>query len=145
MANIFSNTGEISIQKSCTEGLQTFQQPKTYYNGAPVKIEKLAKRKPTEILEDPRPQKYRNMEGFTDHVRHTMINFCSQSSQDLTLRYIFPAADIETAQLDHDYLSLPFAEYWVDRTLMLNPPRVKTPERIQIGVYLRSMIGEVRA
>lgn len=58
-----------------------------------MKIEKLAKRKPTEILEDPRPQKYRNMEGFTDHVRNTMINFCSQSSQDLTLRYIFPAAD----------------------------------------------------
>ncbi|CAC5411789.1 unnamed protein product [Mytilus coruscus] len=44
-------------------------------------------------------QNIRNMEGFTDYVRNTMINFCSQSSQDLTLRYIFPAADIQvTAQ-----------------------------------------------
>ncbi|XP_063436162.1 uncharacterized protein LOC134717599 [Mytilus trossulus] len=133
MADVFSNTGEISIQKSCTEGLQTFQQPKTYYNGAPVKIEKLAKRKPTEILEDPRPQKYRNMEGFTDHVRNTMINFCSQSSQDLTLRYIFPAADIQTAQLDHAYLSLPFAEYWVDRALLVTEQQAKLAEKESRG------------
>ncbi|CAC5379387.1 unnamed protein product [Mytilus coruscus] len=133
MADIFSNTGEISIQKSCTEGLQTFQQPKTYYNGAPVKIEKLDKRKPTEILEDPRPQKYRNIEGFTDYVRNTMINFCSQSSQDLTLRYIFTAADIQTAQLDRDYLSLPFAEYWVDRASMVTAQHAKLAEKETSG------------
>lgn len=33
MLENFLRNGEIMIKKSCTEGLQTFHQPRTYYNG----------------------------------------------------------------------------------------------------------------
>jgi hypothetical protein len=44
--------------------------------GAPVKIENLPfKRKAVnDILDDPKPEKYRKMEGYTDFVRNAMVN-----------------------------------------------------------------------
>jgi hypothetical protein len=53
--------------------------------GAPVKIENLPfKRKAVnDILDDPRPEKYRKMEGYTDFVRNAMVNYCANTSEDL--------------------------------------------------------------
>lgn len=48
------------------------------------------------ILDDPRPEKYRKMEGYTDFVRNAMVNYCANTSEDLAfLRYIFPRADLQ--------------------------------------------------
>jgi len=48
-----------------------------------------------DILDDPRPDKYRKMEGYTDCVRNAMVNYCANTSEDLALRYIFPRADLQ--------------------------------------------------
>ena len=65
-----------------------------FLQGAPVTIEHLpVKRKQVGMLEDPRPEKFRKMEAYTDLVRNVMINYCAYSSQDPALRYIFPQAD----------------------------------------------------
>lgn len=61
-----------------------------------VKIESLPmKRKRDGILENPRPEKFRKMEGYTDFVRNVMVNYCAHTSQDLALRYIFPPANLQ--------------------------------------------------
>ena len=48
-----------------------------------------------DILDDPRPEKYRKMEGYTDFVRNAMVNYCANTSEDLALRYIFPRAVLQ--------------------------------------------------
>lgn len=67
-----------------------------FIKGAPVKIESLPmKRKRDDILEDPRPEKFRKMEGYTYFVRNVMVNYCAHTSQGLALRYIFPPANLQ--------------------------------------------------
>ena len=67
-----------------------------FLKGAPVTIEHLPmKRKQVGMLEDPLPEKFRKMVGYTDLVSNVMINYCAYSSHDLALRYIFPQADLQ--------------------------------------------------
>lgn len=33
MLEEFSQSGQLALEKSCTEGLQTFNQPRAYYTG----------------------------------------------------------------------------------------------------------------
>ena len=66
-------------------------------------------------LADPRPAHLRNMPGYNDYVRSLVLNYCAAYQEDLTMRYLYPGADIQTAVEDHAYLVLPFTEYWVDR------------------------------
>lgn len=65
-------------------------------------------------LEDPRPNKYRHLEGYNDLVRNSIVNYCARTGQDLAMRYIYPKADLQTAVQDHFYLKRNFTEYWVD-------------------------------
>lgn len=64
---------------------------------ASVQIENLPyKRKPgNDILDYPRPDKYRKMEGYTDCVRNAMANYCANTSANIVLRCIFPRAELE--------------------------------------------------
>lgn len=64
MAQCFSEKGDILVEKTCTQGLQTFHQPRSYYRGAPVKIENLPfKRKAVnDNLDDPKPGKWRDIQ-----------------------------------------------------------------------------------
>ncbi|KAJ8301832.1 hypothetical protein KUTeg_020819 [Tegillarca granosa] len=93
---------------------KTFKQ-----NGSPVKVKNIPSKKKfsDKLLEDPRPNKYRNMSGYKDFVRNAVTNYCSNTSKDIAFRYLYEKADIESAVRDHDYLDVPFSEYWVDRAL----------------------------
>lgn len=65
----------------------------------PVKIESLPrKRRQDSILDDPRPEKFRKMEGYTDYVRNVIVNYCAHTSQDLAFRYIFPRANFQVVK-----------------------------------------------
>ena len=72
------------------------------------------------MLEDPRPAKYRNLGGYNDYVRNSVLNFCSHTSIDIALRHIYPKADIQQASSDHNYLQETFTEYWVDEALAVS-------------------------
>ena len=65
-------------------------------------------------LDDPRPNKRRNMVGYNDFVRSQTINFSNEEGKLLACRFLWPQADIRAAMKDHDYLNLPFVEHWVD-------------------------------
>ena len=64
------------------------------FTWSPIKAQHLpSKRKHIDtILDDPRLAKYRNMKGYNDHVRNTMVNDCSSTSMDISLRYIYPCS-----------------------------------------------------
>ncbi|XP_071093600.1 uncharacterized protein [Haliotis cracherodii] len=79
-------------------------------------------------LEDPRPHKYRQMSGYNDHVRNMMTNYCSKSSHNIALRYLYPKADVQTAAEDHHYLKQPFTEYMVDTALKVSGESAKDIE-----------------
>ena len=65
------------------------------------------KRKQVGMLEDPLPEKFRKMVGYTDLVRNVMINYCAYSSHDLALRYIFPQADLQVKIIQwYKYLNM---------------------------------------
>lgn len=113
MLEKFIKGENVQIAKTCTEDLQTFHVPKQVYEGSPIKAADLpSKRKCT--MDDPRPEKYRNAAGYEDHVRNVVINYCSEKSKDLTIRYLWPKADIKAAIKDHSYLERSFTEYWVE-------------------------------
>nr|XP_011451676.2 uncharacterized protein LOC105345270 [Crassostrea gigas] len=110
MLEKFIGLGELTgIEKTCTESLMMFNKPKTSHKGSPVKVENLSrKRKSENILDDPRPEKRKNMEGFEDRVLNILVNYTAKSSANIAYRYLFKRADLKSAVHDHDYLSLPF-------------------------------------
>ncbi|CAC5364071.1 unnamed protein product [Mytilus coruscus] len=98
MISEFITTGNVNIERSCTDTLMMFTKPKSSYSVSPVKAEKLpTKRKLAPVyLADPRPMKYRNCTGYNDHIKNTVTNFCSVSSMDLSMRYLYEKANIQT-------------------------------------------------
>ncbi|XP_061174665.1 uncharacterized protein LOC133183774 [Saccostrea echinata] len=58
-----------------------------------------------------------------------MVNYCSASSMDITMRYSTPSTSLLVASRDHDYLQLPFTEYIVDRALCVTPEKAETIEK----------------
>jgi hypothetical protein len=73
--------------------------------GSPVKAEQLSskRRVAEDFLDDPRPLKYRNDKGFNDRVRNIVFNYCSAFSKYISLRYIYPRADIQVNFYLHLY------------------------------------------
>ncbi len=84
--------------------------------GSPVKAVDLEiqSRRQEIDLDDPRPPQYRGKEGYNDYVRNHIINYVAQTGEDITLRYLYPAADVQAAAADHHYSLLPMTELWVD-------------------------------
>ncbi|XP_071180991.1 uncharacterized protein [Mytilus edulis] len=106
MISDFITTGNVNTGRSCTDTLMMFTKPKSSYSGSPVKAEKLpTKRKLAPVyLADPRPLKYRNCPCYNDHIKNTVTNFCSVSSMDLSIRYLYEKADIQVTQSDVDLI-----------------------------------------
>ncbi|XP_078331975.1 uncharacterized protein LOC144625336 isoform X3 [Crassostrea virginica] len=132
MIQDFTETGNQWIQKTCTETLQSFHCPKSLYEGKPIKAEDLpSKRKlnKDELLEDPRPAKYRRNEGYNDFVRSALINYCAHTSQDIALRYNYGSANIQIASMDHDYLELPLTERIIDHGNLVSSEEAKKIEK----------------
>ncbi|ESO96052.1 hypothetical protein LOTGIDRAFT_160037 [Lottia gigantea] len=53
-------------------------------------------------LDDPRPVKYIRMEGYEDHVRNLVLNYCSNHSKDLTFRFLYNKANLQYAVHDQN-------------------------------------------
>ena len=82
----FIEEGELLVQQSCTEQLQTFKKPSRPHVGEPVQAEKLGKGG-TDY--DPRPLKYRNMPGYADMVYNATTNFCYRTGMDILVSMYF--------------------------------------------------------
>lgn len=127
----FIQKGKLGTQQSCTETLQTFHKPAKLYCGSPVKVEQIpSNRSFQRNLKDPRPEEYRNWDGYNDYVRNLVINYsASKRNADLSIRYLFGKADIQAAQHDHDYLAAPFTSYWIDRAVTVTQRQAQAIEK----------------
>ncbi|XP_046557350.1 uncharacterized protein LOC124266602, partial [Haliotis rubra] len=130
MLEHFISTGSVQVGKSSTDNLQLFHKPKKPYKGSPVTAQSIpSKRKWSHhMLEDPRPQKYRQMSGYNDRVRNMMVNYCASASHDIAFKYLHPKADLHTAADDHDYLKKPLTEYMVDSALKVTEESARDVE-----------------
>ena len=88
------------------------------FAGSPVKAEDT----PGAVrlnMADPRPAHLRNVPGYNDFVRNMVINYCSDTSHDLSMKYLYPKANLQAAAWDHAYVERPMTEYWVDKALQV--------------------------
>ncbi|XP_056017128.1 uncharacterized protein LOC125680616 isoform X2 [Ostrea edulis] len=108
MMEDFTHNGKIRVAKSATENLMSFNKPKSSYRGSPVKAEKLpSKRKyASDFFDDPRPQKYRNDGSFNDRVRNIVTIYCSKTSKDLSIRYLYSRADIQVDENQVEFIEI---------------------------------------
>ena len=51
-----------------------------------MKAEKLKSSRSNLCFDDPRPAKYRRMEGYADHVQNVLINYMSTSSTEMAYK-----------------------------------------------------------
>ena len=70
--------------------------------------------------DDPRPAKFRNMNGYEDRFRNMLINYEAKSHHGLAFRYLFPKANLQEAARDHAYTKLPFTEHWVEYEIQVS-------------------------
>jgi hypothetical protein len=128
----FAKSGDIAVEKACTESLQIFHHPKKPHIGSPIKVNNLhlgAKHKIKDDEYDPRPVKFRNWEGYNAHVSNMVSNYCYETKSDLAFRYLMPKADLQSAILDHDYLPAPFTQYWIESALKVSVQDIQAIEK----------------
>ena len=94
-----------STELTCTEKLQSFHKAKPFA-GSPIKIEELSFSKRNEVQKseklqfDPRPQEFRNSEGYNDCVKNLTIRF-SSTAPGLPLMQVIKQANPFALEEDH--------------------------------------------
>ena len=86
MLSNFISESDLEVESSCLEVLQTFHKPKKQHTGPPIKADNMKTVTRYCKLDDPRPEVFRNCPGYQDHVRNTAINYCSNTSKNITMR-----------------------------------------------------------
>jgi hypothetical protein len=122
--------GQLDVAKSCTEQLQSFHKPSKKYHGSPVKAQHIpmTRNSMKDIDDDPRPFKYRKMEGYRDYARNMIINYVAEEQKDPACRYLHKEADLKQAMHDHTYTKLPFVQHWIDDKLKVSKEEVHAIE-----------------
>ena len=101
----WQSSRKILGQKSCTQILQTFHQPKQLHRGPPHKIEDMMVTKRKVIDRRTGPGARINSTQCNDMVRNTVIYFTAQSGLHLAyLNACSGRADIQSASEDHVHL-----------------------------------------
>jgi hypothetical protein len=73
-----------------------------YNLGKPLTAEKIPWKRKTsdDMLEDPRKEKYlKYSTGYSSYVYQCMVNYCSMSSMDITMRYSTPSASLQVISM----------------------------------------------
>jgi hypothetical protein len=107
----FSAVGELTVALSCTDQLQTFKKPTRAHAGSPKRAEEIGKGVKKD--DDPRPERFRasRRDMYRAEVYNATINFACHSGVDVSMRYAFPRADLQSAMVDHQYLEKPFGQF----------------------------------
>jgi len=126
---IFKDSGELLIERSCTEQECSWKKPPGHKQakedkkgkgnkkrrdptGGPVLWKDLQTHKP---VKDPRPIHLRNLPGYSDHFRKTVVNGYRRSGIDTAFRYAYPHANLYQADREHDYSSSDYGfQYNID-------------------------------
>lgn len=101
---VFSLTGSVNVESTCTEKLQSFHQVKKY-TGSPSKardLEMPGADESTNLMFDPRPEMHRGAKSYEAHFRNTCLNFKGISK--MPIFQLFEPANTRAMAHDHDYL-----------------------------------------
>ena len=104
----FTSSRHITLRKTCTETLQTFQKPKSY-TGRPLEAKELKLRKGvirkhclTDLASyDPRPEKFVNDHQYSSRFFNLCLNY---SSGSMPITQLVKPANLYAVAHDHDYL-----------------------------------------
>ncbi|CAB4066733.1 unnamed protein product [Lepeophtheirus salmonis] len=101
----FISNGTVNMLESCTEQLQLFKSKisswGTYLN----------RRNRTHVDGYPNPKGFRNRKAYSDELRIKTINCSYCSGVDISWRYTFGSADLQSAVPVHDYLIQSFTHF----------------------------------
>ena len=120
-----SKSGAVCVETTCTEELQSFNKVKKH-KGSPVKACNLmvgGADESTNISFDPRHEKYRNLQGYSDFFRNSCLNFIGASKMPIV--QLFSPANIRGASYDHDYLKQTPEDSILEANGLLNLTEVK--------------------
>lgn len=110
----FSIRGEVVLEQTCTQVLQTFHHCKRY-KGSPLKARNINMPGADDVTDfdfDPRPKKFQKDAGYSDYFRNTCLNFkgCSQ----MPLFQLFKPANAKAVAHDHDYFEKTHEDHFLD-------------------------------
>jgi len=104
----FTKVGDLMVQETCTERLQTFHKCKRY-KGSPLKIKDVKLRKSHSqgrsisamAAFDPRPQPLRNNIQYKSYFRNLVV--AQSCAKSMPLSHLYPPANLYAINNDHDY------------------------------------------
>ncbi|XP_044757706.1 uncharacterized protein LOC123315871 [Coccinella septempunctata] len=119
----FKEHTEWRIKKTPTENKQKWHEPKRMkLTSSPKKAEELTfeiqkynttKRKRNDLCFDPRPDNACSTVQWNDHVRNSVINYCSSENIRFGISGVFEVASLHAIPNDHHYLKLPILNQYI--------------------------------
>lgn len=67
-----------------------------------------------------------------------MLNYCMDTNHDLAIRYLYKTENMAGINHDHDYLSLPLMETWIDNVNNANKIVI-----LMLGLHIFQNIGAI--
>ena len=125
----FASGGELITHTTCTQKLQTFHHAKEH-KGTPMKAETLisVRGQKRKLIYDPRPVKYRLVDGHQDTSQNKCVNFqANHPNKRMPVLQLIPPASSYGLYHDHDYFQYTMEDYFLRK---YNISTI-TPEMIQ--------------
>ncbi|XP_014675328.1 PREDICTED: uncharacterized protein LOC106815391 [Priapulus caudatus] len=101
----FGKCKKIITEVTCTQRLQTFHHAKAY-RSSPMKAAKLHDMRGHSFRYDPRPEEYRNQEGYPDHFQNAVINYQAScgTNNKMPVVQLYQPANPHALNFMHDYV-----------------------------------------
>lgn len=116
----FSSKGDVILEKTCTQKLQTFHQAKKF-KGSPLKAKNISMSGADDVTDfdfDPRPKKFQKHEGYNDYFRNVCLNF--KGCSEMPVFQLFPPANAKAVAHDHDYFEKSHEDNFLDLVNVTN-------------------------
>ncbi|XP_052790029.1 uncharacterized protein LOC128224265 [Mya arenaria] len=130
----FVKDGEFKVETTCTEKLQSFHKAKKH-TGSPLKARdlNLGGADICDIKDfDPRPQKFRKVDGYQDYFHNICMNFRGISKTPIF--QTFSPANIRAISNDHDYFEVSHEDNFLEQCKIT---KLSDKDRDDIEMYTR--------
>lgn len=132
---VFNCNGDICVEKTCTEKLQSFHRVKKY-TGSPLKSSKITMPGSDALTNtgtfDPRPEHLRKMPGYSDYFDNICLNF--KGISEMPIFQVIPPANTRGVAHDHDYFEISHEDNFLN---LINVGEISDQEQINTEVRTR--------
>jgi hypothetical protein len=80
-----------------------FKTFKFLFIGFPVKADDLPRKRrlTDDLFNDPRPEHLRDVAGYADRVQNMVLNYCAETSDNITFRNLIKKANIQVNSINY--------------------------------------------